>query len=61
MAKTTKLQEAPKYLIVKFSRIDYAGKVKTKVRYLCDPVQVDTWNGKVGYSLKALAEHTGAG
>lgn len=58
VTKTTKLQKAPRTLIVKLTRTDHMGKIMTKVAF---PrlATVDTWDGKVNYKVHGLVEHTG--
>lgn len=60
VTKTTKLQKAPKTLVVKLTRTDHMGKIMTKVAFPT-LATVDTWDGKVKYKVHGVVQHTGSG
>lgn len=60
VTKTTKLQKAPKTLVVKLTRTDHMGKIMTKVAFP-SRATIDTWDGKVRYRVHGVVQHTGPG
>ena len=56
--QTTKLENAPKNLVIKLTRTDDQGKVSTAVR-LPKSVVFDTESGKVRYQIISFVKHTG--
>lgn len=58
VSRTTKLGKAPHNLVIKLTRTDYKGIIRTPVR-LPKLLDLDTESGIVQYKISSFVKHTG--